>query len=68
MACVLFVHLYQLQLLQHLHAALHLEGLRVCALEAFYEVLRLGNHLLLLLILLHLLFASLLAQLQIVAV
>ena len=68
MTCVLLVYLNQLQFLKHLHAALHLKGLRVGALESLDKVLCLGNHLLLLLILLHLLFASFLAQFQILAV
>ena len=68
MTGILFVHFYQFEFLEHLHAALHLESLRVSALEALDEVLGLGNHFLLFLILLHLLFAAFLAQLQILAV
>ena len=67
-AGILLVHLDQFQLFEHLHAALHLECLRIRTLESLDEVLGLGNHLLLFLIFLHLLFAALLAQFQILAV
>ena len=67
-AGILLIHLDEFQLFEHLHAALHLEGLGVGALEPLNEVLGFGYHLLLLLIFLHLLLAALLAQFQILAV
>lgn len=67
-ACVFLVHLYELEFLKHLYAALHLQSLGIRAFETLDEFLCVGNHLLLLLILFHLLFATLLAQLQILAV
>ena len=47
---IFLVHLQDLQLLQHLHTALHLQGLGVRALETLDELSRLGDHLLLLVI------------------
>ena len=67
-AGILLVHLDEFQFFEHLHTALHLEGLGVCALESLDEILGLGYHLLLFLIFLHLLLAALLAQFQILAV
>ncbi len=67
-AGILLIHLDEFQLFEHLHAALHLEGLGVGALETFDEILGLGYHLLLLLIFLHLLLAALLSEFQILAV
>ena len=65
---VFFVHFEQLQLLQHLYAALHLQGLGVGSLEAFDELLRLGNELLLFVVGLLLLFAAFLAQFEVFGV
>ena len=65
---VLLIYLNEFQFLEHLDTALHLESLGVSSLEAFDEILRLLNHLLLLLPLLHLLFAALGAQLQVVGI
>ena len=68
MRSVLFIHLYQLQLFQHLHTALHLEGFRISTLEALDEVLGLLDHLLLFLPLLHLLLMTLCAKLEILRI
>ena len=47
---IFLIHLQDLQFLQHLHTALHLQGLGVRALETLDELSRLGDHLLLLVI------------------
>ena len=65
---VFLVHFEQLQLLQHLHAALYLQSLGVGALEAFDELFCFGNELLLLVVGLLLLFAAFLAELEVFGV
>ena len=65
---IFLVHLDNLQLFQHLHTALHLQRLTVCTLETFDIVFGFLNHLLLLLVLFHLLFAPFLTEFQILAV
>ena len=59
---IFFIHFNQFQLLQHLHTALYLKRLTVCSFETFDEIFRFLNHLLLLFVLLHLLFATFLTQ------
>ena len=65
---VFFIHFYEFEFLQHLHATLHLEGLRVRTLEAFDEVLSFLNHLLLFLPLLHLLLVAFRTKLEVLRV
>ena len=65
---VFFIHLDKFKFLQHLYAALHLKCFGISTFEALNEILSFGYHLLLLLIFLHLLFATFLAQFQILAI
>ena len=68
MAGVFFIHFDEFQFFKHLYPTLHLEGFGIGTFETFDEVFGLGNHFLLFLIFLHLLFAALFTQFQIVAV